>query len=105
MTRKLLRILPEAGDEVRAEAERDGKLEGMREGKREGKLEGERMGVRHSIFALLGARGITLTEAQRTQIEATTAMPQLDAWLMAAVTAANADEVLAVTPPKSADPH
>jgi hypothetical protein len=97
MTRKLLRLLPEAGDEVRAEAER----EGMREGKREG----ERMGVRHAIFALLSARGITLTEAQRAQIEAATEMPQLDAWLMAAVTATSADKVLAVTPPTTTDPH
>ena len=32
-------------------------------------------------------------------------MPQLDAWLMAAVTATSADKVLAVTPPTTTDPH
>ena len=113
MTRKLLKILPEAGDEVRAEGlreglregKREGKREGLREGKREGKREGELAGVRHALFALLGARGIALTEAQRAQIEAAMEMPQLDAWLMAAVTAANADAVLAAAPPNTPDPH
>jgi hypothetical protein len=61
----------------------------------EGKAEGEAKGKADAILAVLAARSMAVTEAQRATLLATHDLAQLDLWLIRAATCAEANEVFA----------
>jgi hypothetical protein len=75
-----------------------GKAEGLREGKVEGKVEGKA----EAVLAVLDARGLAVTAAQRKQVLACADGALLDAWLRAAVTTASVKALLAESAPRRA---
>jgi Uma2 family endonuclease len=74
---------------VRAESRTDGWAEGKVEGKAEGKV----VGKVEDLLMILDARGLTLTSAQREQIENTRDRARLDAWIRLAVRCSEASEL------------
>ncbi len=72
--------------------------EGLRKawagGEAKGKAEGEARGKAEGLLAVLEARGLALTGAQRDIVLGCTDPSQLARWLRAAVTASSADDVL-----------
>ena len=64
------------------------------QGKAEGKAEGIAEGMRKAVVALLAARGIAVTEAERAQIDECGDATKLEAMVRRAATAASAAEVL-----------
>ena len=51
-------------------------------------------GLRHSVLAVLAARGLAVSEALRARVEATDDLAVLDAWLLGAATAASAEDAI-----------
>jgi hypothetical protein len=86
--RKVFRMWP-AGYEFQDEGLRNARAKGQAEGKAEGKLAGRA----ESILAVLEARALAVTEAQRERILASTDLTELDRWLRLAVTATSIDAV------------
>ncbi len=82
-----------------AEGEAKGKAEGEAKGKAEGeakgKAEGEAKGKAEAILAVLGARNLRTTKAQRTKVCECTELKQLNTWLTRAATCSSATEVFA----------
>jgi hypothetical protein len=70
--------------------------EGLRKawagGEAEGEAKGEAKGQAKGVLAVLDAR-LPISDAQRARILASTDLAELDRWLRAAATAANADAV------------
>ena len=60
----------------------------------EGKAEGEAQGEGRALLTVLDARGVSVPDAVREQILASTDLSQLDTWLRRAATATTADEVV-----------
>jgi hypothetical protein len=60
--------------------------EGRREGLAEGETKGEAKGKAQAILAVLEARGLTVSEAQRAAIVGCSDPGQLDRWVRQAVT-------------------
>jgi predicted transposase/invertase (TIGR01784 family) len=60
--------------------------EGRREGEAKGKAEGQAQGKAQAILAVLEARGLTVSEAQRATIANCTDLEQLERWVRQAVT-------------------
>lgn len=81
--------------EVRREARSQGQTEGKAEGKVEGKVEGRAEGKAEALIAVLAARGVAVNDVVRQKIFACHDQAVLDRWLVQAVTASSADEVLA----------
>lgn len=73
----------ESLDAVRAEAEAQGEIRGEIKGRQE------------ALFAVLGARGLAVSEAERAQILAAQELGELDQWIVRAATAGAVAEVLA----------
>jgi hypothetical protein len=65
------------------------------EGRREGLAEGEAKGKAQAILAVLEARGLTVSEAQRAAIVGCGDLGQLDRWVRQAVTAKTAGALFA----------
>jgi len=66
---------------------------GKNEGKAEGKAEGEAKGKAEGVLAVLGARGLSVSSAERARILGSADIVELDRWLRAAVTAANTEDI------------
>ncbi len=66
---------------------------GKNEGKAEGKAEGEAKGKADGVLAVLDARGVAVSAAQRGRILGSADIVELDRWLRAAVTAASTDGI------------
>jgi len=61
----------------------------------EGRAEGEAHGEARSVLKFLEARGLVVSEAQKTRILACTDLEVLDGWIRKAVTVASADALFA----------
>ncbi|MBP2703736.1 hypothetical protein JOL79_07960 [Microbispora sp. RL4-1S] len=79
-----------------------GKAEGLVEGAVKGKAEGLAEGKAAAILAVLAARDLTVTQAQRELIENTTDHDRLDTWVRRAVTVPSTDALL--TPEQGRSP-
>jgi hypothetical protein len=77
----------ESLDAVRAEAHAQGKLKS--------KLEGEIKALQDALFAVLGSRGLAVSEGERAQIAASRDPGALAAWVARAATAGTAADALA----------
>jgi len=77
-----------------------GKAEGLREGKAEGLREGKAEGKAEAVLAVLAARGLAVSIAQRKQVLACADAALLDAWLRAAVTTSSVKALLAESAPR-----
>jgi flagellar biosynthesis/type III secretory pathway protein FliH len=63
-----------------------GEAEGIAKGKAEGIAKGKAEGIAKGIIAVLEARGLTMTDAQRERVLGSTDLNQLDRWLRRAAT-------------------
>jgi hypothetical protein len=68
----------------------EGRREGLAEGEARGEAKGEAKGKVQAILAVLEARGLTVSEAQRAAIVGCSDLGQLDRWVRQAVTAKTA---------------
>jgi hypothetical protein len=69
--------------------------QGLAEGEAKGEARGEVRAKSDDVLAVLAARGIELTPAQKRRVQRSTSLANLDKWLRRAVTAHSADEVFA----------
>lgn len=81
-TKRLLEAYPDAANDI------------LQHAREEGIDAGRLQALRHSVLAVLAARGLSLSDDARARIEATTDATQLDAWHLAAITATSADDAL-----------
>ncbi|MFB9728096.1 Rpn family recombination-promoting nuclease/putative transposase [Haloechinothrix salitolerans] len=65
------------------------------EGRTEGRTEGAVAAKAESVLTVLGARGITVSEAARARITQCTDLAQLETWVRQAVTVTSADDLFA----------
>ncbi len=79
----------------RTQALAEGEAKGKAEGEAKGKAEGEAKGKAEAILAVLGARNLRTTKAQRTKVCECTELKQLNTWLTRAATCSSATEVFA----------
>jgi predicted transposase YdaD len=87
--------LPSEGSELgRAEGEAKGRAEGEAKGLAEGEAKGEAK----TVLAVLEARGLRVTAAQRERVLACTDLAQLEGWVRKAVTVKTTAELF--TPAK-----
>jgi len=89
-TQRLLEAYPDAANDILQHARQEGIKEGIKEGIDVGRLEA----LRRSVLAVLTARGVVVGDAARARVAAATDPARLDAWLLAAMTAATADDAL-----------
>jgi len=80
--------------EGRKEGLSEGRIEGLSEGRIEGLSEGRIEGVARSLWAVLEARGLRPSAAQRARIERCRDYEQLETWLRRAMLARSMTEVL-----------
>lgn len=85
-TKRLLEAYPEAANDILQHA----REESIKQGIDQGRL----ATLRHSVLAVLSARGLAVGDEARARVEGATDAAVLDAWLLAAVTAASADDAL-----------
>jgi predicted transposase/invertase (TIGR01784 family) len=71
--------------------------EGRREGRAEGEAKGEAKGKAQAIVAVLEARGLSVTDAQRTRILGCTDLERLERWVRRAATVKTAAALFATT--------
>ncbi len=83
-------------DETLARGMAKGRAEGRAEGEAKGKAEGKA----EAVLAVLGARGLHVTAAQRKQVLACASGALLDAWLRAAVTTESVKALLSAGTPQ-----
>jgi hypothetical protein len=81
-------------DRGRREGKAEGRAEGEAKGKAKGMARGEAKGKAEAVLAVLAARGLVVTAAQRKQVLACTDKAVLATWLRAAVTVPSAKELL-----------
>jgi hypothetical protein len=74
-----------------AKAREVGRARFHAEGHAAGHAEGQAQRAASSIFTVLEARGLPISDAGRQRIEACTDLEQLERWLVLAATAASAD--------------
>ena len=67
-------------------------------GEAEGKAEGEAEGKAKAVLAVLAARGLAVSDTQRTRVLAERDLAVLDRWITRAATCASADEALSDKP-------
>lgn len=79
----------------------EGEAIGLAKGHKSGLVEGETAGKVAAIFAILAARGISVTAEARARIEGCKDGASLDRWITRAATAASTEDVLA-SPAESA---
>jgi predicted transposase/invertase (TIGR01784 family) len=84
-----------AAREGRAQGKAEGKAEGRAEGKAEGKAQGKAEGKAETVLTVLAARGLLVSESTRALIKAQTDLITLERWVVRALTAASAEELLA----------
>lgn len=68
--------------------------ETFRQGQSEGRSQGLLRGKAEDVLVVLGAKGIAVSDAIREQIRACTDLDTLQRWLVRAVTATTAEDVL-----------
>ncbi len=92
---ELWRLLQTNGEKRgRAEGFAEGLARGLGKGEKYGLAEGLAEGKRESLQIILTGRDLSLTAAQRACIQDCSDIPQLDAWLAHAITAATTAAVL-----------
>jgi hypothetical protein len=72
--------------EGRAEGRAEGEARGLAKGRAEGEAQGLAKGKAEAVVMLLESRGLRVTKAQATQIQACTDFKKLDRWLVGAMT-------------------
>jgi hypothetical protein len=72
------------------EGRQEGRQEGREEGLRRGRLDGRAEGLQRSLFTVIDARGLTLTDAQRRRIDACEDAAALERWIERAARAEQA---------------
>ncbi len=93
-----LAVLPEAARkalETIMQTESDFYSETFRGAEAKGRSEGKTEGEVRSLLTILDARGIALTDEQRTLINDTTDLERLQGWMRRAATSDSADQVFA----------
>ncbi len=75
-----------------------GLTKGLAKGEAKGKAEGEAKGKAEAVLAVLAARGLKVSKAQRASIAGCSEVTQLDAWLRQAATASEASELTGLAP-------
>ena len=73
----------------------EGKAEGKAEGEAEGEVRGEARGKAHAILTLLRGRGLRVSAVIEKRILVTTDLDVLERWLLRAITAGRAQDVVA----------
>lgn len=91
-----------AGRKTRLFLEAQGRKRGRLEGEAKGRAEGEVKGKQDALFALLKARGLSVSAEQRAMLRGCADPVKLDRWIVRAATAALASEVLEPTKPAAA---
>jgi predicted transposase/invertase (TIGR01784 family) len=86
-----------AHEEGHKSGHEEGHKSGLAEGHKSGLAEGEAAGKVVAILAFLAARGISVSAACRSHIEACKDAKTLDRWIARAATAASAEEVIELT--------
>jgi predicted transposase/invertase (TIGR01784 family) len=76
-----------------AVAHQEGKEEGHKEGHKSGLARGEAVGKAAAILAVLGARGVPVSDEARARIEECGDVVTLDRWIARAATAPSTEEV------------
>jgi predicted transposase YdaD len=71
--------------------------EGRREGRAEGEAKGRAEGKAQAILAVLEARGLAITDAQRAAVVGCTDVEQLERWVRQAATVKTAEALFAAT--------
>ena len=79
---------------LKAEGLAEGRTEGRIEGRTEGRTEGLAEGERKALLTLLGARGLPVSAEERAAIDGCKDPAKLDHWIVRAVSAGSAAEVL-----------
>ena len=97
-TRRFRLLLEKQGRE-------EGRKTGLEEGRKTGLEEGEARGRAASLLLVLEQRGLPMTDTQRTLIQECTDVAQLDAWLLDALTAATANDLLGTRRPRKPTPR
>ncbi|MGC4093455.1 MAG: hypothetical protein QM756_37275 [Polyangiaceae bacterium] len=80
----------------RAEGEIKGRAEGEIKGRAEGEIKGRAEGLVESLFTVLEARGLAVSEQQRERVARTLDLAVLSRWLRGAVTATSVEQLLDV---------
>jgi predicted transposase YdaD len=75
----------------------EGRREGRAEGEAKGRAEGEAKGKAQAILAVLEARGLAITDAQRAAVVGCTDVEQLERWVRQAATVKTAEALFAAT--------
>ncbi|MGC4093456.1 MAG: hypothetical protein QM756_37280 [Polyangiaceae bacterium] len=78
----------------RAEGEIKGRAEGEVKGRAEGEIKGRAEGLVESLFTVLEARGLDVSEQQRERVARTLDLAVLSRWLRGAVTATSVEQLL-----------
>jgi flagellar biosynthesis/type III secretory pathway protein FliH len=99
-----LQAYEKARDEIRqvleiaaarwAEGLAEGEIKGFAKGETAGVVKGKVEGKVEAILAVLAARGVPMSHEVRARISACTDAATLDRWIVRAVTAASAEEIL-----------
>ncbi|MCB9737899.1 MAG: hypothetical protein H6747_01450 [Deltaproteobacteria bacterium] len=84
------------GKAILAKGEARGRAEGEARGRAEGEARGEARGRSSAILAVLRARGLAVSDAERDQISACHDLELLERWLMRAATVTSTAAVLEV---------
>lgn len=82
-------------EQFKAELRREATQAGLRQGQAEGEAAGMAKGKAEALLAVLAARRVVVDESVRAKVLACRDQATLDRWLVQALTAASADEVLA----------
>ncbi len=91
--RAKLEALMDTKYEYQSEYARKYVAQGRAEGRAEGRTEGEAVGKAEALVAVLAARKLPVSEAQRERILACKDLPELDRWIARAAVAATTEEI------------
>ncbi len=94
MTEVMLKMYPEAGQELSVRAEERGIARGIEQGIERGIEEGRVTEARSALRRVLERRGLALSAQQSAQIEACSDLPTLEHWLDEAIVAPTATAAL-----------
>jgi hypothetical protein len=81
--------------QARKQGEQEGRAEGRKAGRAEGRREGARRGQALALLALLGARGVAVSAADRKRILGEQSLARLERWVVRAATCTRVAEIFA----------
>jgi predicted transposase YdaD len=97
-------LMTQNGYQYQTEFARTYFARGKEEGRAEGEKKGQAEGKAQALLAVLEARGLAVSAAQRARIEGCTDADQLERWVRRAVTAKTTASLLATTGRPKASP-